>query len=43
MAKFLPSVIAVLDNYITVGVAPDIHVLTVEVKQNKFFPPRFLH
>lgn len=33
MAKFLPSVIAVLENYITVGVAPDIHVLTVEVME----------
>ncbi|XP_057368846.1 uncharacterized protein LOC130689925 [Daphnia carinata] len=33
MAKFLPSVIAVLDNYLAVGVTLDIHVLTVELME----------
>ncbi len=31
MAKFLPSIISVLDNYVTVGVSPEIHVLSAEV------------
>ncbi len=31
MAKFLPSIISVLDNYVTVGVSPEIHVLSTEV------------
>ncbi|EFX73015.1 hypothetical protein DAPPUDRAFT_325742 [Daphnia pulex] len=33
MAKFLPSIISVLDNYVTVGVSPEIHVLSAEVME----------
>jgi hypothetical protein len=36
MAKFLPSIISVLDNYVTVGVSPEIHVLSTEVHNFSF-------
>jgi hypothetical protein len=36
MAKFLPSIISVLDNYVTVGVSPEIHVLSAEVHNFSF-------
>jgi hypothetical protein len=31
MAKFLPMIISLLDNYVTVGVSSDVHVLATEV------------
>jgi hypothetical protein len=36
MAKFLPSIISVSDNYATVGVSPEIHALSAEVLNLNF-------
>nr|CAH0101338.1 unnamed protein product [Daphnia galeata] len=33
MAKFLPSIISLLDNYVTVGVSSDVHVLATEITE----------
>jgi hypothetical protein len=36
VAKFLPSIISVSDNYATVGVSPEIHALSAEVLNLNF-------